>query len=259
MAITVTATVLDDKAGVSLTATMPATYTSVTIGRQDPTGFTAMIRFGESIPVSGGTVTVEDYEAPLDKPVYYVVTQLTPTGNDTGTSNVVTVPSHGYTWIKDPSYTGRNMVIPVVTNVTGLTRAAQSGVFQILDRANPIVVSTVRAGLSATLTCHTLTRTQEQALLDILSSGNVLLLQGPPNELGNRYVAIGDVGEELVGLVTDEARVWTLPFTTVDRPAGIASPNPVDNTWRAVKTKYATWGDLTASGLTWQQLVDSGP
>jgi hypothetical protein len=233
--------------------------TAVTVGRQDPSGFSALIRYGESIPVVAGYLSVSDHECPFDVPVSYVVAQAIPVGSETGTSNVVTLASNGQTWLKDPTSPGRNLIIPVMTSMTGATRAAQAGVFTILDRANPVVVSTVRASMAATLTCYTLTDSQEQAMIDALGSGSVLLLSGPAAEIGAMYIAIGDVGAEMVGLVTEPARLWTLPFQVVDRPIGVTSPNNVDRTWRAVKTKYATCADLTATGKTWQVLIDSGP
>jgi hypothetical protein len=238
---------------------LTSAVTSVSIGRQDPTGFSQLIRYGEAIPISGGYLVVTDYEAPFDVPLTYTVTQAVPAGSDAGTSTVVVLPSNGLTWLKDPTAPGRNLIIPVITSLTGMTRAAQSGVFTILDRANPVIVSTVRAAMSATLTCHTLTEGQEQQLIALLATGDVLLLSGPASQLGAKYVAVGDVATELVGLVTEPARLWTLPIQVVDRPVGVTSPNNVSRSWRAVRSTYATWGDLAATGKTWQQLLDSGP
>lgn len=236
-----------------------ATTTAVTVGRNDPSGFSQLIRYGQSVVLTSGLLVIDDFEAPFDVPISYVVAQAVPVGADTGTSSVITLASNGQTWLKDPTSPGRNMVVPVVTAMTGLTRAAQAGTFTILGRANPLVVSTIRASMSASLACYTLTAAQEQQMAGILASGAVLLLAGPPSETGSAYIAVGDVGEELVGLVSEPSRLWVLPFQVVDRPSGLTSPNVRDRSWRAVRSKYATSGDLAATGKTWRELLEQGP
>lgn len=232
--------------------------TAVTIGRQDPGGFQQILRYGDAVPLVGGRAHIEDFEAPLDVPVYYTVAQQAPAGSEVATTNTVIVPSQGKTWLKDPSYPSRNMVVPVMTAVKNLKRAAQAGLFPILGRANPVVITTVRAGPEAVVTLHTLTDAQRRQMVDILASGSVLLLQSGPSETGSIYIHVGDVGEERVGLVQEQSRVWTLPITVVDRPAGLANANTTDRSWRKVRTTYLTWGDLIATGKTNQQLLDGG-
>jgi hypothetical protein len=105
---------------------------------------------------------------------------------------------------------------------------------------------------------HTLTDAQRRSMVDLLASGSVLLLQTPPAEIGSIYIHIGDAGEERIGLVREQSRMWTLPITVVDRPAGLANANTTDRSWRKVRTTYLTWGDLIATGKTNQQLLDGG-
>lgn len=260
MAITVVATADPATGGITVTATMSASITAVTIGRNDPNGFSQLIRQGASIPVTGGTVTVVDYEAPLDVEVSYVVSQLTPVGSEVGYSANVKLASEGRTWLKDPGYPGRNMVIPVVTSIADLTRPARAGIFNVIDRANPVVVATRRGGPGGILICHTLTLDQRDELNLLLSRGTTLLLQTPVIEqFGSAYVAVTDAVETRVGLAFEESRRFTLPFVVVDRPDGLASASTVDKTWRALKNKYLTWGDQTATGKTYQQVLESGP
>jgi hypothetical protein len=232
--------------------------TAVTIGRQDPGGFQQILRYGDAVPIVDGKLHIEDFEAPLDVPVYYTAAQQAPAGSEVGVSNTVIVPSQGRTWLKDPSYPSRNMVVPVMTSVVNLTRAAQAGIFPILNRPSPVVITTVRAGPEAVITLHTLTDEQRKAMVNILASGSVLLIQTAPNELGSIYVHVGDVVEERVGLVQEQSRRWTLPVIVVDRPAGLANASTLDRSWRKVRTTYLTWGDLIATGKTNQQLLDGG-
>jgi len=259
--ITVTTTVLAEQAGIHVHGAVTGTpvITSVTIGRQDPSGFQQLLRYGEAVPVVAGVVDIDDFEAPLDVPVTYVIAQAVPAGSTVGTSAPVTVPSFGQTWLKDPAYPTRNMVVPVVTSVTGFTRAARAGVFPILGRANPVAVTSVRGGPEGVITLHTLTDDERRRMEDLLSTGSILLAQGPASEFGSHYLFIGDVGEERIGLVMEPSRVWTLPFVEVDRPAGLVHASTTDRSWRAVRTTYATWGDVIATGKTNQDILDNGP
>lgn len=260
MAIVVTATPDPTSGAIAVHATVDAGITAVTVGRNDPSGFQQLLRYGSSVPVVGGVVDVLDYEAPMDVPVTYVVTQLTPTGNGSGTSASVTLQSKGKTWLKDPSYPTRNFVVPVVTSIQQLTRPARAGVFEIIDRATPIVVNSVRGSGRGTLVCYTLTDDQRAQMVDILARGTVLLLQSPPAYgWGSVYVSVGDAVESRVGLAYEQSRMWTLPFTVVDRPEGVSTAPVVDKSWQAVKTKYGTWGDLIATGKTNDQLLQEGP
>src|SRR5262245_55174247 len=131
-------------AGVNLTITMSASVTSVTLVRYDPSGFSTYIRAGNTVALTGGQAIVYDFEAPLDVDVYYVATQATPAGSETATSNTVQVVSGGWSWLKDPGIPTRNLRIPIVTSIAELTRPARSGVFDIINRTAPVVVSAMR-------------------------------------------------------------------------------------------------------------------
>lgn len=257
---TVVASLIPDKAGVSIVVTFPVTVTKVTVSRHDMNGTITVIRQGESLPLVNGTATVEDYEAPLDLAFNYEAVQITPAGTDKATSNTITVPSGQMGWLKDPGQPGAALQLKIITSIESLSRASRSGVFDILDRARPIVVSGVRGSATGQLVCHTLSDQERTAMHGLLDRGTVLLLQTPdPYGFGSRYVAIADVEESRVGLAMEQARRWTLPFIVVDRPEGLAAQPSSAKTWQAVKDTYPTWGDLAASGKSWRTLLEEGP
>ena len=260
---TITATVLPDQAGVRLAIDFSTEgATKVSVGRMDPTGFVSLIRAGDQVLLTAGKASVDDYEAPLDVPVYYTATKTQPAPPPAATANsaTVTIPSSGRTWLKDPARPSRNMVVPIVTSVQTLTRPSRAGVFPILERSTPIVVTNMRQSPVGAAVFHTLTSAQRTSMVDILSPGSILLLQTDPRFGWNTaYIHVGDVVEARVGLATEPARQWTLPFTVVDRPEGLAEGYTIAKTWGGVKQAYATWGDLKASGKTWEKLLEDGP
>jgi hypothetical protein len=256
MPVTATANINEGKVTVAIALT--GTVTKVQVGRMDPSGFVELIRYGDLVDTPGGALTLDDFEVPLDTSVYYVVTEKVPVGPTTA-SNKVTLASNGYSWLKDPGYPSMNVKIPVVTSLQTLTRASRTGVFNILDRVNPIVVSAKRQGPTAELIVHTLSNAQRIAMRDLVARGTTLLLQTPPAYgFGSEYIAISDVDEVRVGLASEQSRRWNLPFIVVDRPEGLSSAPTIANRWADVKATYATWADLKATGKTWDQLLQNG-
>lgn len=259
----IVATVLPDRAGVSLAINFVAEgATQVSVGRNDPDGFSYLLRAGDKVTLSAGLATVEDFEAPLDVPVSYVATKVTPAPPPaaSATSAVVTIPSNDLVWLKDPAYPSRNMVVPIVTSIPQLLSVSRAGVFPILDRAAPIVVANRRQLPTGTLTIHTLTDGQRQQVADLMARGSVVMLQANPSTgWGSRYIHVTDVTEARVGLVSEPARRWSMPFLVVDRPEGLSVAATTAKTWASVKAIYPTWADLKATAKTWEQLLEDGP
>ena len=258
---TIEATVDATNAKVTLDITFAPTVNTITVGRRDPNGFTTLIRYGEAIPLDdAGHVLIEDHEAPFDVALHYLAVQVDPPGSEQGQSQDVIVPSYGYSWLKDPGYPSMNIRIDVVTSIAQLDRPHRAGVFNILDRTNPIVVSARRSGPLGELVCHTLTDGTRTSLRDLLARGSILQLSTPAAYgFGSEYIHVGDTEEVRVGLAMRPERRWVMPFIVVDRPDGLSVQPTEEKTWQAVKETYASWAELTASGKTYQQLLEEGP
>jgi hypothetical protein len=255
---TIVATPVPNRGGIELDITFSAAVTKILVERQVPGAAWQTIASGET-PIST-TKEMDDYEAPLDVAVVYRATQTIPAGSETATSAPVTLTSiNEGGWLKDPGYPTTNVPVSIITSIRTLTRPSRAGVFNILDRVNPIVVTAKRQGAIGELVMHTTTDAERIALTDLLARGTVLLLQTPPRfGFGSQYVHIADAVEERVALAMEQTRKWVLPFLVVDRPEGLTI-TPVGKTWRDVRTIYPTWADLKASGKTWRQLLEEGP
>lgn len=262
MVATLTATVLSDTAGVKLDIAFPATVTKVSVGRYDPSGFVQLIRNGSQVTLAGGLATIYDYEAPLDVNVRYIATQMVPPGPPTevAESAVKVIPSQGLSWLKDPALPSKNMPLRIITSIAQLSRPSRAGVFNILDRTYPVVVTNKRQAPIGEMVCHTLSDQERTGMTDLLARGSILLLQTPgAYGWGSQYVYVSDAVESRVGLAMEQARRWTLPFVVVDRPEGLTEGAANPKTWQAVKDIYATWDALAATGKTWDQLLEEGP
>jgi hypothetical protein len=256
----VSITAAPDTATGRVRLTIAFTNTSVTvckIERQDPVAPWVPIRWGSNYACVGGKPNppADDFEAPFDVEVTYRVTQVTPAGSETATVTTM-LPSGGITWLKDPGFPSRNVALHEVKELPEMTYVARSGVFAVIDRARPVVVAAKRQAWTGVLGFTTATDGERLRIHDLLSRGQVLLLN-TPYEYGidNAYVYAGDVTEARIGLVTEPSRAWSLPLTVVDRPESL-SLTPLSIRWIDIKNTYATWGDLAATGKTWNQLVE---
>lgn len=257
---TIVITQVPELAKVSLAITFTNTaVTTCKVERRDPGMSWVPILGGSTVTCVAGKATIEDAEIPLDVEVTYRVTQVPPpSGSETGTATT-TLASGGATWLKDPAYPTRNMMLREVTSLPELKFTSRAGVFSILDRPRPVVVAAKRSSWSGELTFHTSTDDERLRLYELLSRGQVLLLTTPANYgVGSVYLHVGDVEEERLGVVTEPTRRWTLPVTQVDRPASLSLPQQKMR-WADVKSKYATWQALADTGMTWAQLLEKNP
>lgn len=245
-----------DVAGMRLNLSFAASVTAVRVYRYDPSGFVQYIRSGDTLTLTGGQASIVDYEAPLDTDVKWEAIQVTPPGAEVATSAFARVDSDGYSYLKDPGYPSRNLRVPVTTSVATLNYAARAGVFNVIDRATPIVVTALRQAATGPIVLHTLTEEDRLAMYRLLSPGKVLLFQTPPEfGWGSQYIHVGEVEEARVGLAMEQSRKWTLPVVVTDRPYGIATTK-IGRNWSDVKTTWLTWGDLKASAKTWKKVLE---
>lgn len=210
------------------------------------------------VTVFGGAWGGWDYESPLDVSLTYLVSDAFPATADStvATVNVDLVPSGERSWLKHPGIPSLNQGIEIQANPELSTDKPQ-GVFRVLDRARPVVLTGQRWAPTFTLAVRTNTDRERRDLDALLSPGTTLLLSTPPaSGLGNRYV---DIGQATCTPVSDDyheqARSWSLPCTATDRPVGAALGGP-GNTWADVVRTYATWADVVAAKTSWLALVE---
>lgn len=253
---TIVPTVLADGTGVKLDITFAATVTDVKVQRHDPGQFPSVIRSGESLGLVGGLRTVFDLEAPLDVAVYYTATQVAPPGAETATSNTITVASNGLSFLIHPGKPTLSCRLDHVQSVDVLSRKARLGVYDVISRPTPVVVTDMRSTAVGTLVTSTWTANEAQSIRNVIGDGAVLLLQTPAQaNLGNLYIAAGDVSEQRVGSVYAlSERRFTIPFTVVDRPFGLAVAAE-GYRWIDVFTAYGNWQTAYEAGNTWHEVL----
>jgi hypothetical protein len=192
-----------------------------------------------------------------------------PTTADTS-ATPVTIANDGRFWLKDPVRPCHDRPVPLCTDAAACgtgsgilflgigpeVYTANGYSIQPTNRRRPLAVTRPRGDATTALRLQTLTFTDRDELLQLTKPGSPLLFQGPEEYgLPDRYMNVQDV--QVVAPLPDlriQIRLETLPYVTVDRPAGptqgICGARVAD-----ICAEYPTWADLAATGLTWDDLV----
>lgn len=235
--------------------TTPSAPTTATIRRVHMTaGIVPKVRNAEPADLVAGLWSFYDYEAPLDEQFFYVVTDESQPAVII-TSAVVSLASGGRTWLKHVSKPSLNTVVQV-ESAPDLSRPIPQGVFDVIGRSQPIVVSLPRKSSRGTLNLVSNTETERRGLWQLLQDGSPLLLLTPVGYgLGHQYISISDVEEKrVVGVGHEPTRRWELEFTVVGRPSGLILESGV--TWQTVLDDYDTWLDIVITEADWQDVLE---
>jgi hypothetical protein len=254
MTATLTATVDATNARVLLTVAGWTAATEAMIRRLSATD-NLPVRGAEPVTLISGGAVLYDYEAPFDVAVTYRATS--PQDSTTVvTSSPVTLASNGRTWLRHPGRPILNRAVVVHSRDDATRPATGRGVFPVIGRSRPIVVSQVRGSEDGTVRLLTTTAQQRTDLYALLADGSSLLLTAPPGRgWGSQYISVGDVSESRPNRIdTDEYRIISLPYTVVDRPAGPTSGG-TDDTFAAVLAHYATFADVLAGETDFADLA----
>lgn len=221
---TVVGTPDDSNARISVVVTRDTgtpTWLTMELQRSDDGGTTwAYVRGGNNVAVSGSTATIVDYEAGNGVSVEYrarasyLSSGQTIVGPWSASSSSVAWSAVA-DWLKHPSHPSLNRKVVIEAN-PALTRRRPQGVYLVIGRSDPVVVSDVRSLTAGTITFVTET---DQDAVDVLAllAFDVLFLQTRPGaRFGQKYLAFGDVTETPPSDKYSQADRWiSVPFIEV--------------------------------------------
>jgi hypothetical protein len=242
-----------ENASIGLYVSAPYIYDTVTIWRHDGTDW-VLVRNAENQAMSGGAWVGADFEAPLGVLVNYrAMLTDNPSGTTLTLQREAVLPdnSPGRGWLGnavDPA----NAALTWIEGMDAIDRPTTIGVYEIIGRKLPVVVTGKRGSRRGVLRLLTRTLTDSDALWRLLDEGDTLLLRtGQEYGLGNLYMAIEAVSEQrITPLGFYPARRFTLQFIETGIPVGSLISSP-DNSWNRLPTGTATWATLKADRPTW--------
>lgn len=226
--------------------------TQVTITRRDPDGRSYPVRTGDGgpLPLSGGTGTIYDYEAPYGAGVTY-------TADVTGATAATAELDIDDVWLIHPGVPARSVQIRI-TSLPEEDQPTASTLYQILGRQDPLPISSGARPLpSGPMGLRTTTDAQRRALKLLCSDDAVLLLNIPPSKPWGWdacYVSVRDLkAARTVAYGRFPYREWSLPIQVVERPGG---GTQAAVTWASVAAQYPTWQSIIDAGITtWAELA----
>lgn len=239
---------------------------------------------GDYLMLSCGQAIFWDTEVPLDVAVTYTTEALDGPCDPnpvsclacipvTATSGTVTVDSAGNFYLTDPVRPCRDLTMPMCftspadpgcipgsglffASMEAESRQANSIVVNPTNASAPLMMSRARRKIDSTLTLVSRTFADRDNVIEINEPGTPLLLRGPADYgINDTYMGVGDVGVSR-GLSDHkiQPRIITLPFVTVDRPAG-PTQAPCDLQVDNLCATYPTWNAMAAAGTTWLNLL----
>lgn len=225
--------------------------TSASVTRLDPDGRSRPVRLGEPATLVSGIWAGFDYESWFGEPATYTAT----TGAGSVSTSAVTLDVDTI-WLRHPGVPSLSLEVDFQGWGTPV-RPVNQAALDVLNRRDPVVVSdSRRKSPRGTLTLRTHTLDEMAALLELLDDVTPLLLDVPPAKLYgvvHEYLALGDLSEDRLrpDYYPHPWRVWTCPYTVVDRPAGGLVSERTYNTvlvdhatYTSVRTTYDTYTDL---------------
>lgn len=266
--------IVDNAAGcITLALNTPpaAPYDRVTVTRMDADGHASPMRgYGyayDLAPYTPGPMLVEDYEAPLSATVWYSVkwTSTTDSGLTTRlftrTTQAPVLDSGDYVWFKSPGIPALNTRVMMEAPVKW-SRAARSGRYDIVGRKNPLHITGVRSGRTASISILVWDTSSNELFNSLLDSGLPALIQAMPGfgMDGNTYLSVGDVDvDPLSPDAREEGWRWTLDVTEINRPEGGLQGSAL-STWQTLLNNplYPTWEDIFETHDTWTQVLTKG-
>jgi len=204
--------------------------------------------------ITTGTVMYTGGVADVSKARVVYVAQRTST--DQATTSYTPVfpnPNSKPYWLMNPSRPGQNIRVEI-TGFSEINQGGRTGIFEIVGRSAPVIVSDIMESNSFEFTIDAATKTEAKEIAARIALGDpmYLLVPDPNADIDTLYFT----ATSLKRAVDTPGGSWsvTVSVRQVSQPA----PAVYGSTyiWSDVPTNYATWTDVLAGVATWSNLVD---
>lgn len=213
---------------VSLRVTLDSAATTATVWRQNATtGERSIVRTGDAMAVLGGAGIAFDHEAPPGSTLTYTV--IPANGASAGvesagaTVTTATIPAHSV-WVKDPHAPVNSRLVTGRSVMRPSSRTRRQGVFEVVGRANPVVVSDSLGARTGEVGLLGLARADRTPIRRLVESSVLLIQLDASLDEPSRFVAISTDSEEPFGPRALGITDWILSVVEVDRPATPGAP-----------------------------------
>jgi hypothetical protein len=262
VAVALAVTLEEEKLAARLSVTgIPVGADTLTIERKSPSGNVAGVRGAVDATVTGTSYLIRDYELPLDTTVTYTVSCYDGTTN-VGSASAIFSISYGQceAWLTDLARPTNSLQV-TVESLAALAHPVPSGVHRVLDRRAPVVTALVAWTPATELIVLTETLDERDAVRALFGSGYpVLVRTSPAQGIGNIYLAASEfVEERFLTLGAAPERRFRVACVQVERPDPSIYVPLAPNTYANAKATYATYADLKAGVVSYDELAYTYP
>lgn len=157
--------------------------------------------------------------------------------------------------IKNPQRPALNRYVEPLPLSGGITRPSRTGVFEVLSRTLPVVVSDVQGSRRFTLQIDVFGYAQKDAMDQVLATGEPMYLETPAgaSQLPTLYFVAGDVDVEED---TNGSGSYTFTIPVIECAAPAASVAGDTYTYADVLADFATYADVLAGVASYAALLD---
>lgn len=212
------------------------------------------VRGATAVSIVGGATVfpTDDYEFPPDVTIYYRLRTYTAGLVLIQTLTVSIKVTLQFIWFKFITAPFLNRRV-TLTNWSPIARQSRTGIFNVVSRREPVVVTDLHSTRKVTIDLSTAGNDESLAVDLALSLGVPLFLQVPNDgtcDLPSMYVAIGDYEYTRESVLSHRGK-FVVPLTESAAPPPSVTGSP--GSWQTVLSNYATWNALLIDPLepTW--------
>jgi len=236
----------------------------VRIVRVGSDGAEAPVRGGDLAWSPGGIAVAYDHEAELGVSSSWYAYPVSAAGvvgaRSLGAGMAIPEPEPPRdVWLKSVTRPGLSRRV-IVTSWPSLEYSDRQQRFDVLGAAAPVMSVDEWSLATSQVTLLTETLDEREALLALLRSTSVLLVQSR-HEYGrpDAYWVPGKFSEEMVGRAGDPGRTWTVEVTQVDRPPTVDAPLRIPGrTYADSAVMWPTYADRSATGQSYRDVTVGG-
>mgnify|MGYP001565495614 CR=1 FL=1 len=216
--MSLTATYVNDRGRVHLAATSLGVSATYAVFDRTTNAITyTTVRGATDTPVASQAAVMDDHEFPAGELITYRVRSYNASNVLQATFTTTITVDLTDVWVKVVAAPYLNRIV-TVTEVGEVTRPARGGVFEIVDRRDPIGVSALRSSRRFSIQVMTVASSETVNFGLLLLSGQTIYLQVPDAfPVPSLYAQIGDT-TETEGARGDPTKFFTLPLTEVAAP-----------------------------------------
>jgi hypothetical protein len=250
-----------DRAGVKITVGLPASATALTVWRvSTATGNLAYVRGWKGTATAAASLSLFDWEVPLDVEVtYYATATVAGVESAVGSSAPFTV-TDDQDWLVDLARPTNTFPI-AVESLPALSYSGPVGVHRVLDRRDPILTTAALWTPTGTLTFFTGTIQERDRARAILGGGVAVLLRTPPDRgVGNLYLGVLSMNEQRVSrLALHDDRRFVVEAVQVARPDPTLYVPLPPLSYQGRLNTWPTYQDAKNTGSSYGELAYTFP